>query len=409
MLPVSAHPATAARATPIAAQAARLDQVDALRGFALLGILAVNIWSFADPYYASSSSNPHYASELDYLIRWLVSVLFEAKFYLLFSFLFGYSFTLQLASAERSGQPFVPRMLRRQLALLAIGLVHGALLFYGEILSLYALLGLVLLMLRGLSARWAASLALLLIISTALLMLWFGAALLDAGVYSGGPDGEALLKDMALAGSALDTLVYNASHLLDTVSALWLLQGPSTLGMFLLGYVAGRRRLLVAPYRFAPRLPRLLAITLPLGLGGALLYGYWAAYAPGGGLEVIGYGISQLTAPLLSVSYALLLLKAFDTPLGQRLCQRLAPLGRMSLSNYLLQSLLLSLLFTGYGLGLVNQLSPLWIPFLVIALYLLQMQLSARWLRTHQYGPCEWLLRAVTLGAWPNWRKRPEV
>jgi len=119
-----------------ATQAARLEQVDALRGFALLGILAVNIWSFADPYYASSVSNPGYASSLDHLVRWLVSVFFETKFYLLFSFLFGYSFTLQMTSAERSGERFVPRMLRRQLALLVIGLIHGALLFYGEILSL---------------------------------------------------------------------------------------------------------------------------------------------------------------------------------------------------------------------------------------------------------------------------------
>lgn len=86
-------------------QPARLQHVDALRGFALLGILAVNIWSFADPYYASPTSNPAYSSALDHLVRWLVSVFFEAKFYLLFSFLFGYSFTLQMSSAERSGRP----------------------------------------------------------------------------------------------------------------------------------------------------------------------------------------------------------------------------------------------------------------------------------------------------------------
>ncbi|MEN5255789.1 DUF418 domain-containing protein [Pseudomonas protegens] len=389
-----------------ATQAARLEQVDALRGFALLGILAVNIWSFADPYYASSVSNPGYASSLDHLVRWLVSVFFETKFYLLFSFLFGYSFTLQMTSAERSGERFVPRMLRRQLALLVIGLIHGALLFYGEILSLYAVLGLVLLMLRGLSVRWAAALAALLISGTAALFLLFGITLLEAGLYTGAADDGPVLKDLALSGSALQTLAYNASHLLETASALWLLQGPCTLAMFLLGYVAGRNKLLVAPYAFEPHLERLLRISLPLGLGGALLYGYWAAYAPGGGLEVLGYGISQLTAPLLSASYAMLLLKAFGSAPGQRLCRRLAPLGRMSLSNYLLQSLILGLLFTGYGLGLVNHLPPLWIVLLVVAIYLLQMQLSTLWLRSHQYGPCEWLLRAVTIAAWPSWRKR---
>lgn len=384
----------------------RLDPVDALRGFALLGILAVNIGVFADPYYASPVSNPAYPDGLDHLIRWLLSSLFEAKFYLLFSFLFGYSFTLQMASAERSGAPFVPRMLRRQLALLAIGLVHGVLLFQGDILSLYAVLGLALLTLRRCPTRWAVGLAMLLITGSALLFVLFGLTLLEAGFYTGAADGEPQLKDIALSGSALETLAYNASHWLQSAAALWLLQGPSTLAMFLLGYVAGRKQCLVAPYAFASRLPRLLALTLPPGLGGALLYGYWAAYTPGGGLEVIGYGISQLTAPLLSASYAMLLLKFFDSPLGQRLCRRLAPLGRLSLSNYLLQSLILSLLFTGYGLGLVNHLPPLWVALLVIPIYLLQMQLSARWLRRHPYGPCEWLLRAVTLAAWPSWRKR---
>lgn len=392
-----------------APQPARLQHVDALRGFALLGILAVNIWSFADPYYASPVSNPAYSSALDHLVRWLVSIFFEAKFYLLFSFLFGYSFTLQMASAERSGERFVPRMLRRQLGLLTIGLVHGALLFYGEILSLYALLGLILLALRGLSPRGATVLAVLLVIGSALLFLLYGAELLDAGFPVGQRDGGSVLKDMALGGSALQTLTYNASHLLETASALWLLQGLSTLAMFLLGYAAGRKGLLVAPYRFERRLPWLLAFTLPIGLGGALLYGYWATYAPGGGLEVIGYGISQLTAPLLSASYAMLLLKAFDSPLGQRLCRHLAPLGRMSLSNYLLQSVILCLLFTGYGLGLINHVPPLALPLVVIAIYLIQVHLSALWLRNHPYGPCEWLLRALTLGAWPNWRKPQEA
>ncbi|QQZ43170.1 DUF418 domain-containing protein [Pseudomonas sp. SK3(2021)] len=389
---------------PPATPAPRLQQVDALRGFALFGILTVNIWSFADPYYASSSTNPAYPGALDHLIRWLLWTFFEAKFYLLFSFLFGYSFTLQMLSAERSGKRFVPRMLRRQLALLGLGLAHGALLFYGDILSLYALLGLVLLALRDLSARWAAGLAILLLTGSAMLFLLFGIELLNAGVYSGPAQGEPVLKAMALGGSALDTLVFNASHLPETAAALWLLQAPSTLAMFLLGYVAGRKRLLVAPYRFARHTPRLLAITLPVGLGGALLYGYWTAYFPGGGLEVMGYGISQLSAPLLSASYGMLLLKAFDSSAGQRLCQWLAPLGRMSLSNYLLQSLILNLLFTGYGLGLVDRLPTLWIALLPIAIYLLQRPLSALWLRHHPYGPGEWLLRAVTIGAWPDWR-----
>ncbi|MFY3060546.1 DUF418 domain-containing protein, partial [Achromobacter xylosoxidans] len=91
----------------------RLAQVDALRGFALLGILVVNIGVFASPFYANGIADPAFSSRADLAVRWLVAWLFETKFYLLFSFLFGYSFTLQMAAAERGGAAFAPRLLRR--------------------------------------------------------------------------------------------------------------------------------------------------------------------------------------------------------------------------------------------------------------------------------------------------------
>ncbi|MGE7958772.1 DUF418 domain-containing protein [Pseudomonas sp. NPDC089530] len=390
---------------PPATPAPRLQQVDALRGFALFGILAVNIWVFSDSYYGAAVSNPAHPSAIDHAIRFLISTLFEAKFYLLFSFLFGYSFTLQLASAERSQSAFVPRMVRRQLALLVIGLIHGAVLFHGEILSLYALLGLALLALRHLSARRALKLAVGLPVCSALIFMALGLMQLAQGSYVGAPVSEPMDMALLIGSSALGALDFNLSQLPQTIVALWLLQGPSTLAMFLFGYVAGRRGWLVAPYVFAAWKGRLLSVMLPIGLGGALIYGYTAAYAPGAGLETLGYGISELTAPLLSASYVLLLLGAFDSPLGERVCRWLAPMGRMSLSNYLLQSLLLSLIFTGYGLGLINTLDWALVLLIVIALYGLQLWLSHLWMRSHQYGPCEWLLRAVTLLARPAWRK----
>jgi len=388
-----------------ATSAARLQHVDALRGFALLGILAVNIWVFTDPYYGASVTNPVYPAAIDHAIRFLISTLFETKFYLLFSFLFGYSFSLQMASAERSHSAFVPRMVRRQLALLVIGLIHGALLFYGEILSLYAVLGLALLRMRNLSTGRALRVAVGLVVCSALIFMALGVVQLAEGNYVGTMEWEPVDKAFLLGSSALDTLIFNVSHLPETIIALWLLQGPSTLAMFLFGYVAGRKGWLVTPYAFEAWKDRLLTVMLPIGLGGALIYGYTAAYAPGAGLEVLGYGIGQLTAPLLSASYVLMLLSAFNSPMGERACRLMAPMGRMSLSNYLLQSLLLSLIFTGYGLGLINALDSAWILLIVIALYALQLWLSTLWMRTHQYGPCEWLLRAVTILAWPAWRK----
>jgi uncharacterized protein len=385
----------------------RLVHVDALRGFALLGILVVNICAFADPYYASALSNPDYAGSGDHLMRLVISLLFETKFYLLFSFLFGYSFTLQMAAAERADAAFAPRMVRRQLALLIVGVVHGALLYYGEILSTYALLGLVLLAARSLEPAKACRWGIGLVVVACSGWMLLGVLQILEGDTSGAASSEPATKLAAFSGSALDTLRFHSGHLWNTVQALWLLQGPSALAMFFFGYAAGRRQWLVAPYPWEPHLRRLLCLTLPIGLLGALIYALSAAYAPGGGLETFAFGVGQLTAPLLSAAYALLMLALFSSAVGPSLCQWLAPVGKMALSNYLLQSALLGLLFSGYGAGLINQLEPWLMLPVVLGIFVLQLWLSARWLRTHPYGPMEWLLRAATLWSWPSWRRTP--
>lgn len=384
---------------------ARLEHIDALRGFALFGILAVNIWAFADPFYGTEATSTFYDHGLDRFIHLLTSTFFETKFYLLFSFLFGYSFTLQMASAERAGASFVPRMLRRQLTLLAIGVLHGLLLFHGEILSIYALLGLVLLLGRHLKPRTAVVIALGLTLTACSLLIALGWLTMASGDIF---DNLILSSNPALTAfhaGPLSTLAYHVEQLVPTQLFLWLIQGPSALAMFLLGYAAGRRQWLVEPCGFSPYEQRLLKIALPLGLTGALFYGLVAVLAPGSGLELLAFGVGELTAPLLAAAYAVLMLRWFRTPGGQRLSARLAPMGRMSLSNYILQSVMLGLLFSGYGLRLMNELPSLVIVLLVALIFALQLWISAHWMRRHQYGPMEWLLRSATLLTWPNWRR----
>ena len=107
----------------------RQQMVDALRGFALLGILVVNIASFASTYYALGIPDPMAVSSADRIASFMRAFAFETKFYLLFSFLFGYSFTLQMRAAERDGKPFAPRMVRRLVGLWAIGVANAVLLY----------------------------------------------------------------------------------------------------------------------------------------------------------------------------------------------------------------------------------------------------------------------------------------
>jgi len=385
-------------------RARRLQNVDALRGFALFGILAVNIWAFADPYYASTETNPGFDSGLDHVVRFVVSLLFETKFYLLFSFLFGYSFTLQMAAAERAGRGFVPRMLRRQGGLLVIGLLHGAALYYGEILSAYALLGLVLLACRNVSPTTALRVGTTLIVASSAVWMLLGGAQLATGDVTGLAASDAADKLTAFRGDAAATLGFHSGYLPDTLGALWVLQGPSAMAMFFFGFAAGRLRVFADPERYRDVMKRVLAFGLPIGLIGAATYALAAAYAPGGGLETVAFGFGQLTAPALSSAYVVAALLLFRTTLGRRVETALAPMGKTALTNYLVQSLLLGVLFTGYGLGLVDRLPPLAVMAVVPVVFAGQMAASRLWLRGHPYGPAEWVLRAVTLAAVPPWR-----
>jgi uncharacterized protein len=379
--------------------APRVVDLDALRAFALLGILCVNIWFFADPFVMTGNPNPDFQSAQDVAVRFAVSVFFEAKFYILFSFLFGYSFILQWASAASAGQSEVPRTLRRAAGLVIIGLFHGLFLFHGDILLTYGLVGLVLLGTRLISARSAAVAAGILTGAMGLIILLLG--LLTAAVEPTFDEADLQLVPPAfdLAGSPGAVLAQNISlYPVTLVNALFL-QGPIALGAFYAGLACGKNRLIErGPSRRT--LMMLVCIALPIGLAAALLQGYLVNYVGGMGLKVVGLGISTLTGPLLTAGYVGLLLLLFRTRPGRVVRSALAPAGRLALSNYLGQSVLMLLLFTGFGLSLTNQVPPLGVLGIAAVIFLAQLVLSYWWVRKFRYGPMEALLRAATY-----WRK----
>jgi uncharacterized protein len=141
-----------------------------------------------------------------------------------------------------------------------------------------------------------------------------------------------------------------------------------------------------------------------VGFPGAAIYAYSAVYrADDAALAAAGFAIGLATAPFLTGAYIAMAVSCFERFPGLR--HALAPAGRMALSNYLLQSATCALLFHAYGLGLVGQLSPLQVLLLALLLFILQLALSRWWMQRFAYGWLEWLLRAITLGAWPRWRR----
>lgn len=379
--------------------ASRVVELDALRAFALLGILCVNIWFFADPFVMTGNSNPDFQSAQDVAVRFAVTVFFEAKFYILFSFLFGYSFVLQWASAVSAGQSEVPRTLRRAAGLVIIGLFHGLFLFHGDILLTYGLVGLVLLGTRMISARAAAVAAGILIGAMGLIILLLG--LLTAAVEPtlGEADLQTVPPAFDLAGGPAAVLAQNISlYPMTLVNALFL-QGPIALGAFYAGLACAKNRIIERGLS-RRTLMLLVCIALPIGLAAALLQGYLVNYVGGMGLQVVGLGISTLTGPLLTAGYVALLLLLFRARPGRAVRSALAPAGQLALSNYLGQSILMVLLFTGFGLSLTDQVPPLGVLGIAALIFLAQLLLSYWWVRKFRYGPMEALLRSATY-----WRK----
>ncbi|NUW33019.1 DUF418 domain-containing protein [Nonomuraea sp. SMC257] len=375
------------------APAGRVHEVDAVRGFALAGILVANIGFLADPGYAMADAMPISEGPVAYVIVALVLT----KFYVIFSFLFGYSFTLQMRAAERAGADVRARTLRRCLGLLLIGVAHGFLLWVGDILTLYALLGVVLLALRNLRPRTAVITGAAIIGTLTLVMAALAA--LSALDPSGSPAAQAdpaeAARVLALAtGGPLDFLRMQASLYPPMALMVWVFQGPMALAMFLFGLAAGKTRLLEGLGTRTRLLRRVQWIGFGIGLPGGVLYA-WSSPRTGV-VEVAGLAVNTVTSLLLAAAYVATLVRVIGRfPAVGRV---LAPAGRMAASNYLGQSLLIALVFTGYGLALGGRLAPIAVMGVAAAIYAVLLTLSAWWLRSHRLGPVEYGLRRLTNG-----------
>jgi uncharacterized protein len=324
--------------------------------------------------------------------------LFETKFYLLFSFLFGYSFTLQMRAAERDGKPFVPRMVRRLVGLWVIGVLHAVVLYYGDILTTYAVLGAVLLLLRRRGDVFMACAAMALVLAVSL--VWAGVghmySQMDMQMATQAAYAEA---EAALAAYRATPALVVMQHLRDLSQVWWvtgLVQAPAALAMFFAGFIAGRRGLLAHVEGHGKLLRKVLVWGLAIGLPGALAYGLPALRLDDAVRELMGLAVTLLTAPFLTAAYAAGMLLVFQTGPGRVLAQWLAPAGRMALSNYLLQSLVCAWIFLAYGLRWIGTVGPLASFAIALAIFAGNLVFSRWWMHHFTFGPVEWLLRAFT-------------
>jgi len=390
-----------------AASEERIVAVDVVRGLAVLGILVVNMWSFA----GQASVPPYDLTPVNRLATLLVRFLAQAKFYPLFSFLFGWGMAVQMRRAAARGRGFPLFYLRRLAVLLGFGLLHTILVWEGDILVNYALLGLPLLLVRKRSDKTILILAVACILIPVLMSVpgpgsavraWQASVVdhLRRGIlagHQGGPPWD---------GGYVNSVRQRAiSSWLSTVDVLkW---APHILGMFLLGLYAGRRRMLTEKSDHVRLLRRVLWGTFGLGVVFNVIFvvasGRPTLFPPPY-RELTSRGARTVAGSALSIAYVA---GVAQLTRKDRWLARLAPLasvGRTALSNYLLQSSVCTLVFYDYGLGLYGALGPAVLLLLSLFLFRLQVAASRWWLERYRFGPAEWLWRSLAYGKPQPWR-----
>ena len=391
------------------AGAQRIVAVDALRGFALLGILIVHMveqYLAAPPPAAWKDFGVF--STADRVAQAVDGLLFIGKFFPIFALLFGVSFVIQTQRAAARGLPYSARFVWRLLILLAMGLAHH-LLYRGDILSIYALLGLPLVLFIRASDR--------VLIGTALLLALGGPRLLTLawGAMTGGPPA------MTMPGGPELDAYFAAVQSGDLRELAWrnltegfafkmgfqlgvFGRGYQTFALFLLGLYLARRRWHETLQERRPQLRRIVRYGVGLTvLSAALAAGVAALLGAPASPETIGRTQAFAFLTLfdlfnlgLAAAFAAGFLLLQMRPGPGRWLRHLAPVGQTALTVYVCQSILGTWLLYGHGLGLVGRIGAATAMGLAVALFLAQMGMAHLWLRHFRYGPLEWVWRSLT-------------
>ena len=365
---------------------------DYLRLVALFGIVVVNVTYMAFPIQEGAAGATS-QSAIDQLAVFLVNGLALLKTYGLFSFMFGVGLAFQIRSADRRGLPFGPLYRNRMIGLALLGVAHGCLFFPGDILMLYAITGTVLYLWRDWPVRR------LIRVGAALLVLQIVIAAAMAVSYGGpDPDVTAFERRVMTEGDFLEVAVFRSVSFVFVVVTGLFYQGISALGWFCLGLAAVRSGMIDRPgHRLWARARRICLLPgLALSLAASAI---WQWHDP-----VLGEVLVVLFAPVATLGY-LGLIAALARPPGP-LMRRVLTAGGSSLSVYLGQSLVLSTVFTGYGLGLwdaVGAAAAVSIALAVTALLIAALMIWRIWFRL---GPFEWVLRRITRAGLPAKTKR---
>ncbi len=392
----------------------RVAALDVLRGFAILGILLVNMAVFNSPFFYFLTDIEMWPGALDSAVRLFIRFFAESKFYSMFSFLFGLGFYIQMERARERGGHFGRVYVRRLLVLLLLGQAHAHLIWNGDILTFYAVLGFVLLLFRNRSPKtlfiWAVVFLLLpLLFNTVMTVLVeLGRTVPEASAKIDAQFTQVMAEfkergdeamEVYASGSFMEIVRLRREELFSFYTFLLFLLVPNILAMFLIGMYVGRRSIHRDIAGHLPLIKKVALWGLVWGLLGNAAYTYAMAKgqpAVPSFLSLLGAGGIMIGAPAMCLAYVCGLTLLVQIDAWRRRLAPIAAVGRMALTNYLLQSVICTVIFYSYGLGLYGRCSSTYGLLLTLVIFGLQIPFSVWWLRRYQFGPVEWVWRSLT-------------
>lgn len=370
---------------------------DVLRGFALLGILVVNIQFMA--LNVSEGARGQWAIGIgNSTATFIIAAIFAGKFYLLFSFLFGYSssYIIKDDKANRT------RWIKRSLLLILIGILHFTLLWHGDILFVYGLFGLLLALFffrtdktLKIWSRVIFSISLVLVLLVGVLV-YIGERYFPEESFQSSSDSK--LDQVLQNGTFLQAVPARLELWVYGVSSGVFLQGGLAFAAFLLGVRLARAKFLSAPFdndQNSRLMKRALLFGLPLQiLAAAVLVQNESKPDPSEAIYLLSLFTGFMAAPLLSIFYVALIRKLVAQKPASVLW--MAAAGRISLTVYIMQSVITSIIFGPWGLGLYQRLQTWTVLLLAVGIWLMLVYLATLWLKRFKQGPLEWLLALIT-------------
>lgn len=377
----------------------RILIVDALRGIALFLIILIHFVEHFD-FISFPESNFLFSADTDMAVMIAVFVLISGKAYSVFALLFGFSFFVQMNNKEIDGIDFRPRFLWRLTVLLVLGFIHS-LYYRGDILHIYALLGMVLVLLYRVDTRVLYGLSVLLALQIPMICSLVR-SFVDPGYVYVQSFGMGFYEEgnrVYAAGSFFDVAAYNLWKGRALVWAWTFYNGRylQLIALFVLGFILGRKRVFEELSRYRKPLIKILVTGFILVI---LLYSLNAVIASGDFTDSQKALVDSLLNSYANLAFTSvivsLVILAYLRFRDNSFFRLFAIYGRMSLSNYLAMAIIGVLLFYGYGFGLYRYMGSTWSLISGVIVFFILAGFSKYWLARFYYGPFEWLWRALT-------------